>query len=399
MRKNYLLLFISTIVFSACNITHEAVLGDAIRFSDDAVTSYTHKDGVFKNLYDQSDPYMLCVGAKKNQDDIQKMKNFLRRNDSGKATAGYYALDLGIDRVRYVRKHYFKHDHNTKYYIIYMTDGLDNTSVQVARNHQQLLFTTQEKAYAKHIQRKAKRAMGVFKMRQNVFKIFPMMFIGDDMKENMKKRGLTSIEDIKKAAADDMQYYRGASKSTSAPEVLLGTNFKEIAKDFKEMIASSGFEFYVPVGYRGQQVRMNLVNEEGEEIQIERKLKKNWFMWRLTDITYPSNVEIPDQRVLHRGKPLKKLYASNRHDHKATSAIFRMDDIKLNGKNYKVKSASQEHGKYYETNSEYEALKRENSDAYVLLIMDVSGSLGDQKKNEQDAMVDILDIVIKTAAN
>ena len=238
--------------------------------------------------------------------------------------------------------------------------------------------------------------MGVFKLRQNTFKIFPMMFIGDDMKSNMKKRGLTSIEEIMKEAADDMQYYRGASKGTSIPEVLLDTNFMDITKDFEEMFASSGFEFYVPVGYRGQQIRMNLKDENGNEIQVEGTLKKKWFMWCLTGIKYADNVTIPDQRLLYRGKPLKELYASNRHDRKALSAIFCIDDIKLHGKNYKAVSASQEHGKYYETNTEYEALKRTNADSYVMLIMDVSGSLGEKMKDEQEAMEKILNILINT---
>ena len=120
-------------------------------------------------------------------------------------------------------------------------------------------------------------------------------------------------------------------------------------------------------------------------------------MWCLTNIKYPNNVTIPDQRLLYRGKPLKELYASNRNDMKATQANFRMDDIKLNGKNFKVSYTSQDHGKYYETNSEYDAYKRNNNDAYVLLIMDESGSLGDQTQAEKNAMQDILDIIMKTA--
>lgn len=401
MKKSYLktLMFITISMSSiSCVVQHKAIMGDAIRFSDDAVSSYTHKDGVFKNLYSQSDPYMLYGQDGIHYGELSKMKNFIRRNDQGLLTAGYYALDLALDRVRYVRRHYFKHDQNTKYYIIYMTDGKDNTSVQVARNHRQLWFTTKEKTYAKHIQRKMKNTMGAFKIRQNTFKVFPMLFIGNELKQDIAKSGsISTIEDIKKVAAEAMKYYRGSSRGTSTPEVLLGTDFKEITKNFEEMFASSGFEFYVPVGYRGQQVRMTLENEDGEEIQIEGKLRKKWFMWCLTKIKYPDNVSIPDQRFLYRGKPLKELYASNRNDRKALSAIFRMDDIKLNGKNYKVVTAEQEHGEWYETNTEYQALKRSNTNAYVLLIMDVSTSLGNQKENEKQAMEDMLNIIMNTA--
>lgn len=400
MEKGYLKTFFYisiSICFMSCVVKHQAVLGDAIRFSDDAECSYTHEDGVFKNLHRQSAPYMLYTqdGIQSNQ--LLKMKKFIRKNSRVNATAGYYALDLGLDRVKYVRQHYFKHDPNTKYYIIYMTDGLDNTSVQVAHNHGQIWFTMKEETYAKRIQRKMKNTMGALKLRQNTFKVFPIMFIGDDMKINMAKRGLKTEADIMKAAAEDMKYYRGSSRGTSTPEVLLGTNFEEITKNFGEMFASSGFEFYVPVGYNGQQVRMTLTNEKGEVIQIEGKLRKKWFSWCLTNIKYPHNVSIPDQRFLYRGKPIKELYASNRKDKKALSAFFRMEDIKLNGKNYKVIAAEQEHGKYYETNTEYEAFKKTNTNAYILLIMDVSTSLGDETENEKKAMEDILDIIMNTA--
>lgn len=394
-----LLLLIAVMFSTSCAVKHEAILGDAIRFSDDATTSYTHKDGKFKNLSEQSGPNQLYGRAGVNYGEVNKLKEFIHRNHSAKNTAGYYALDLGLDRVSYVRRHQFKHDPNTKYYIIYMTDGLDNASVQLAKNKKQLWFISSEQAYAKRIQRKIKKTMGALKLNQNTFKIFPIMFLGSDLQTNYKKRGLKTMAEIEKAAKEDMQYYRGSSKGTSAPEVILGTDFKKITKDFQEMFASTGFEFYVPTGYRNQQIRMTLENDNKETIQIEGTLKKKWFMWCLTDIKYASNVTIPDQRVLHRGQPLKELYASNRKDKTALSAFFRLDDIKLNGKNFKVKYASQEHGKYYETNTEYEAAKSANADAYILLIMDESASLGNQTKNEQKAMEDILDIVIKTATN
>ena len=383
----------------SCATKHKAILGDAIRFSDEVETSYTHKDGKFKNLSHQSAPFELYKGGYENPEQVGKLKGFINRDHSGRNTAGYYALDLGLDRVSYVRRHQFKNDPNTKYYIIYMTDGLDNTSVQVARNHKDLWFINKEKAYVKHIQRKVKNAMGAFSLNQNTFKIFPIMFIGNDVQENMKKRGYNTIDEIKKGAADVMKGYRGASKGTVAPEVILGTDFNEITKDFEEMFASSGFEFLVPSGYRGKRIRMNLENEKGEKIQVEGKLTKEWFMWCLTDITYPKNVTLTDQRPLYRGKPLKKLFARNRKDLKAANAKFRLDDIKLDGKNYKVVAATQEYGKYYDVNTEFDALKRDNSDAYILLIMDESRSLGDQAKNERKAMSDIVDIIIQATNN
>lgn len=237
--------------------------------------------------------------------------------------------------------------------------------------------------------------MGVCKLRQNTFQIFPILFVGKDMQANLAKRGLTTKEDILKAANEDMQSYRGASKGAAVPEVILGTDFKEITRDFQELFASSGFEFYVPTGYRNQRVRMILENDKKEKIQIEGTLKKKWFKWCLTDIQYPDNVTVM-KSASGKPKPIKELYAIN--DSKELSAVFRLEEIHLNDKKFHIKHATQEHGKYFETNTEYELSKLANTNAYVLLIMDESTSLGDQTKNEQKAMEDILDIVLKSTS-
>jgi len=400
MKKTYFqLLFLPIFVFlSSCRTTHEAIMGDVIRFSDDVTTTYDYKDGKFKNLSFQSEPIKLYGEKGVNKGEVSKMKNFIHKDHRANATSGYYALDLGIDRVKYVRKHQFKHDPNTKYYIVYMTDGLDNASVQLAKNKKQIWFINSEERYVKHIQKKIKNAMGIFKSKQNTFQIFPMMFIGQDMLDNFSKRGLQTKEERIKAANDYMQSYRGASKGTLTPEVILGEDFKDITRGFEEMFKSAGYEFYIPKGYNKRKVRMTLVNDKKEEIQIEGVLKKKWFKWCFTDITYPSNVTIPDKRVINAGDKLKELYAYN--DNKDLHAKFRIDEIKLDGKNYVVKNATQEHehSGFYETNTEYDANQLANTNAYVLLIMDESTSLGNKTKDEQKAMEDILNIIIKAIA-
>ena len=398
MNKTYFPLFIllvSLLVCASCRTQHEAIMGDAIRFGDDVTTTYTHKDGKFKNLYSQSEPVSLYTKNGVDKKEVANLKSFIRQKNQGHQTTGYYALDLGLDRIEYVRKHQFKNDPNTKYYIVYMTDGLDNASVQLAKNKKQLWFINSEDKYVKRIQKKIKNTMGVCKQKQNTFQIFPIMFVGKDMQANLAKRGLKTKEDILKAANEDMQSYRGASKGASVPEVILGTDFKEITRDFQELFASSGFEFYVPTGYRNQRVRMILENDKKEKIQIEGTLKKKWFKWCLTDIQYPENVTIM-KSASGKPKTIKELYAIN--DSKELSAIFRLEEIQLNGKKFHIKHATQEHGKYFETNTEYELSKLANTNAYVLLIMDESASLGDQTKNEQKAMEDILDIVMKSTS-
>lgn len=397
MKKHYfqfLLFVVTTMVISSCQVQHDVVYGDAIRFSDDAITSYSHADGKFKNLKSQSEPFLLLDTKGANKEGMNQMSEFLHRVDSGNATAGYYALDLALDRVKYVRKHQFKHDPNTRYFIVYLTDGLDNVSVRVAKNHKQLWFINSEDRYAKRIQRKMKKVMGVFKIKQNAFQVYPIMYLGDDMARIMKDRGAKTLADQKKEAAEAMEYYRGASKGTEVPEVLVETDFKKVAKDFEDALGSTGFQFQIPVGYRNQRVRMNLKNAKGEKVQIEGTFKRSFFKWRLKDITYTDGASIPDQRPLFRNKPLTKLTASA-GDRKALFAVFRMDQIKLNGKNFKVAGTpTQEHmrnGKF-EINTEYK--KSNFSDIYVLLVMDESGSVGSKLKSEQKAMEEILNVIM-----
>ena len=358
MNRTYFPLFIllvSLLVCVSCRTQHEAIMGDAIRFGDDVTTTYTHKDGKFKNLYYQSDPVSLYTKNGVDKKEVANLKSFIRQKKQGHQTTGYYALDLGLDRIEYCMS---------------LND---------------LLW----------IQKKIKNTMGVCKPRQNTFQIFPILFVGKDMQANLAKRGLTTKEDILKAANEDMQSYRGASKGAAVPEVILGTDFKEITRDFQELFASSGFEFYVPTGYRNQRVRMILENDKKEKIQIEGTLKKKWFKWCLTDIEYPDNVTVM-KSASGKPKPIKELYAIN--DSKELSAVFRLEEIHLNDKKFHIKHATQEHGKYFETNTEYELSKLANTNAYVLLIMDESTSLGDQTKNEQKAMEDILDIVLKSTS-
>ena len=99
----------------------------------------------------------------------------------GKNTAVYYALDKALDRIEMIYKNKppnaFSADKNvyffTKYYIILFTDGLDNVSVQLARNNKKGNYANEEKYAAALRNRMGSIVKGnIFSSRQNSFEIF-----------------------------------------------------------------------------------------------------------------------------------------------------------------------------------------------------------------------------------
>ena len=127
-------------VMASCATKHKIMLADVITFSDDAQASY-----LTSNKAQQLPPYVIYQ-----EDEVDNISEDNYKSDGafalkkqlmnfkkmqGKNTAGYYAMDLGLDRVKYVKNKILKGDKQSKFYIIYITDGLDNISVQAAKNH------------------------------------------------------------------------------------------------------------------------------------------------------------------------------------------------------------------------------------------------------------------------
>ena len=153
-------LFAIVLLSASCATTHEILLGDVISFGDDAITSYKCRKGKTKNNYKQGEPYILYTPSKGTDfSERFKMQSRINNTRMENNTAGIYAMDIALDRVKYIRKHQLKGDHNAKYYVIYMTDGLDNISVQVASNNKQGKYKNPDK-YKKKMEKKIKKISG-----------------------------------------------------------------------------------------------------------------------------------------------------------------------------------------------------------------------------------------------
>ncbi len=373
--------------FSSCTITHEVLLGDVISFSDSANASYTYKKGKMKNLFKQSDPYELYSPAAQNADsktmfkhrgqlegNKKKMQEFIDYTRMGNNTAGIYAMDLALDRVKYIKKHNLKRDPNSKYYIIYMTDGLDNISCQVAKDNRQGNYKTPDK-YIKKMKKKIAKVSAYKKKTQNPFDIYPVVFTGSDLGAAKRDNNMSDA-DFDNFIDRNMGWLRGSSRGVeNSPSIIKGENFDDVLDVFKDEFNASGFEFHVPKGYVGKRIRMNfsdgVKNTEFSSIFIKKGRK-----FLLRDISMNNGLESGVK--LKPGKTLE-LKAINNKDKKAKLAIFRLEKPKCEGKSYfinkdLVEQSVDDRGLWLK-NSEYSSQSKGAIDTYFILVFDASKSL------------------------
>ncbi|MBO7234693.1 MAG: hypothetical protein J6V13_06870 [Paludibacteraceae bacterium] len=421
------------VLLSSCATTHEIMLADFISFSDDAETSYNRK-----SRYNQGKPYILYEGETKNKKgdviatgkgmdrgQISKMTGKLKSvaRLEGENTAGYYALDLGLERVKYVRKKILKKDKLTKFYIIYITDGLDNISVQTAKNNKRGSYKTLD-AYIKKLNKRKSRLMGSGKDQQ-CFQIYPLGLIGEDMKR-IGEDNTMSKEELTKWMSEYMEGFRGSSKGWETPEVTLADSWDTLQKEFIEKFTSSRYQFYIPKGYLNKRVRMTLTDEEeGNQTFVEGTYKKKGGKYILAD------VELKENLVSNTAKngpeyEFEEIKAFNNANKKDKMSWFAIENLSRDGKPYKVylgngdrrdpkaprqqfqevndKDINKKHsnnaaGERWIFNSEYDGKAHAGVNTYVLFIADVSKSIGEVgeedggKVKEATTLQEIFDVI------
>ena len=382
------------VLLSSCATTHEIMLADFISFSDDAETSYDYQKGPFKNILKQSHPYYIYNGKYQySQASMLKDKLSSIAYKSGKNTAGYYALDLGLDRIRWVRTHRLRGDINAKYYIIYFTDGLDNTSAATAKINHQGYYKNLEQ-YAKKLNKKKERIMG-FGKKQPCFQIYPMAYIGEDLQQigqanKLDSTGLVNWLD------STMQVFRGASKGWEEPEVILASNWENLAFDLADKFTSSSYKFYIPKGYLDKKVRMTIQDVHGNETIIEGIYSKDWTgKYFLKDVKLGGGLTVGQTGNITK---LDKVISVNNYEKQSNKSWFELNNLRYNGKNYKVTFAKQdyEEGKMWLYNSEYDNAASAAVDTYLLFISDVSSSLGsDGRTQESKMLLDFFELITK----
>lgn len=388
------LLGIVVLFMASCATTHEIMLADVITFADDANTSYSYRKGPAKNLFKQSHPYEVYKNGKYNRKEAAAVKGKLDAiaTTSGFNTAGYYALDLGLDRVKYVRKKVLKGDKQTRYYIIYLTDGLDNTSVQVAKNNRQGNYKNDEE-YINKLNKKKAKLMGCGK-NQQCFQIYPMLYIGADL-DTIQKQNEMNDTLFLNWAAEQMKPFEGASKGWEKQEAMLDTVWKDLAKKLEEKFTSASYEFYVPKGYINKRIRMTLYDERGVKTSIEGLYTKKGGKYILKDVELKGGLSSKTGRT-DDGRKFPVVVSFNNNDKKSDKSWFKVENLNCNGLNYKVYTGSNSelapkqdyfNKNYWLFNSEYDKSARASVNTYILFVADVSASLGKEGPIEESELL------------
>ncbi|MBP5516231.1 MAG: hypothetical protein J6X86_04690 [Bacteroidales bacterium] len=375
LTKRTTLLFatISIMLFSSCTEHKQFFRGDVIGFSDEVETSYTTTSrGMFMNFKPQSAPYNLL-----NENDVTKMKYSIDKVPRGNNTSAYYAMELAAQRVKYIRKKIARNDPKTRYYIFLLTDGLDNSSPQVAKKDGRIMFSISPEKYQKRIQRKLKHAMGLW--HKNEFEVYTLMYEGDDIEEAKRMNNMTD-EQYDKILRNSMECFRYSSNG-EAPELISANNFDSIIEKTKEKLKQTSYTFRVAKSYAGKKIRMNFKNNEGEEVTLTATLKKSLSSYSLTDVALSNGATAT----------IKAISGDN------INALFVIEDFQLKDGHayYPKKSATTQDYEIqpglWQRNSEYIEKTNEMINTYFILVIDGSRSL-DGKNHDKNGFEEETDL-------
>jgi hypothetical protein len=351
MKKVFLLLIMAIFLLSSCGTPKYSskLKADVIGFSDDVQLSY--KKG--------SKPYDLL-----SKEQLDMMRKKVRTLESGSNTAAYYALDLGLDRITEVKDKFMEKDPNSKYYIVILTDGLDNISAQLAKQNNRGKYSSIDD-YAESLQ---KRMNSIMKNKTNVFQSYVLLYKGADLK-------LSNYSD--EELEQKLSTFTGAQNALP-PEVLLDEDLDVLLNKFEKTFIITSFDFEIPKGYAGKRIRMalNAKNSSEEKIYFEadfNKHKKD--SYKLENIT-PSDgftVELPKGGII---------YMNNTPNDKSTNAHFSINKLNTRNGPYRVIEKNVEQWFYdmgkLRINSEYDSNSKNTKNAYILVILDTSNSFKDK---------------------
>jgi hypothetical protein len=126
----------------------EKMYADVIGFNDSVMLSYMlppnnprptdavkpipgviAENGSFPFWAKAGNPYNLLIPSEE-----EAMQSAISKVPLGQNTAALYALDIGLDRVVSISKNktLMEGDPNSRYYVVFFTDGIDNASVSMA---------------------------------------------------------------------------------------------------------------------------------------------------------------------------------------------------------------------------------------------------------------------------
>jgi hypothetical protein len=380
--KAVILAIIATCFFSCATVRENRLMGDVIGFSDDVQTSFSKVNNSM-----QTEPYNLLMASGR-----YDMDKFIRNIPDGQNTVGYYALDIALDRVKYVRNKIMHKDPETKYYIILLTDGLDNGSTVAAQNHHKGTYKDID-SYIKKLDKKKSLIMGP-KNKQDYLQIYPILFTAGDL-EKMRTSNNMDDATFNKYVMSMMEGYRGASEGVEKPKPIYGDNLDDLVKAFEEQFAIQGFEFLVPKGYLNKRIRMTMEDLSGNKVSIEGTFAKQGINYVFKDIKF-------SEGLISESVPTGGMIKSKNQSEKGSLlSVFMIDNLKLNGKPFKINTdintieqQFMDYG-FFVTNSEYQSQAESRKNAYVIMVIDGSKSFKENSKIAKEKAIEMRKIVTK----
>ena len=380
-RGNLFIAFVITIfTFSSCATYHpQKMKTDFVGFSDNVTTSYKYTNKcIVKKWRKQSPPFDLIHGDGSTRSEGEtEMRTVVYGLQQGDQTSAYYALDAALNRVEHVQRKFMDNDPDSKYYVIMLTDGIDTKVADKTTFNKKLQdkMSTLMKKYS---------FFNLFKSKKpnttNTFETYVLLYKGKDLKE-------TNLTDAQLKTL--LNPYIGTQNVTETPEerndrIIIKEDINELVNILEEKLVSRSFRFRVPVGFNGESIKMVFTPKDGANpIYFEGYLEENTlkniktsdgFTMKLPSYGYLSGYNVGNGLIQ-----------------------FEVEDLKLNGKPYKVNRdvVNQWHKMLgtYAYNSEYSSRTASHKNAYLIVLLDGSKSFREKFTDAQGGIMRIVRIV------
>ncbi|MBP5358222.1 MAG: hypothetical protein J6Y69_03435 [Treponema sp.] len=366
--------------FISCSSVKSGIHADIIGFNDEVYTYYE-----FFDLAEDAER------ISKNKE--SKVAKLIYSIPNGKNTAEYYAMDIALDRIAEIAK---DADENSRasYYLILLTDGLDNVSVEMAKRNGKGKYRNDDE-YASYLQKRMETILDKKKSKpnsQNVFQAYPLMIYGSDLVES----------DLSEDDCKEILRKLAGAQNTFVPDPIVDESTDEILEQFKSTFVVSSFSFEVPKGYVGKTIRMEFSCKDkynkyhkvyvNADFECQTKKKKETYLLK--------NITCSDMKLNFDQKNLLQIVADEDYDSSGNLVSFTFSNIKYDGQPSTAYSPSQSYnlngydpngtGKYVK-NSEYTEKHNRKTDSYILFVLDTSESLGsDGRKVANDTAIQII---------
>jgi hypothetical protein len=347
-------------------VVQNKIYADVIGFSDTVMFDYR-----FYQLSGNQDEYAANLAA------IGETIHSLGR---GSNTALFYSMDVALDRIKAIFRNSSRdtgntlaRDTDTRYYIVILTDGLDNISTQLARNNNRGRYNNVDE-YAAKLQERMSTIFGKGN-KTNIFQSYVLVFKGDDLRGN----GFTDAEIQRRMAP-----LTGA-QNASRPQPIVSDDTRELLTQFitqfRDTYTYTSFSFLIPKGYadKNSRVSMQLVDAFGNDCAFEGTFARRGGGVLSGERKYTlENIQTSEGFTfaeLKNGVLKEDITEKN-----STNARFTITHLNYKNTLYEVADNKQyiyDDGAW-RMNSERSGAGSKDRNAYVLLLLDRSSSLTDQ---------------------